>query len=120
MTLSQSGITLAHALVGWGLCGATMGIGLARLPLKRALVVHAVAAPLIFGLLSVLYFERFAYAGPLAIAAAFTGVVVVMDVLVVAMVIQRSFAMFRGVLGTWLPFGSIFGVTYLMGHLIRS
>ena len=52
MSLSQLAVALAHALAGWALCGATMGIGLAKTSLNRALVIHAVAAPIIFALIS--------------------------------------------------------------------
>jgi hypothetical protein len=38
-------IVLVHAFVGWALCAATMGIGLATLPLQTALIIHAIAAP---------------------------------------------------------------------------
>jgi hypothetical protein len=43
-------ITLAHGLAGWALCRATMGISMSRWPLAQALVIHAIAAPLIFAL----------------------------------------------------------------------
>jgi len=66
MPLSQVAVYLAHALAGWALCGATMGIGLAKTSLNRALVIHAVAAPIIFALISTIYFVYFAYSGALA------------------------------------------------------
>jgi hypothetical protein len=68
MTGTHLAITIAHALVGWALYGATMGIGLAKTTLKRALIIHAVAAPIIFGVISYLYFSRFVYTTPLAAA----------------------------------------------------
>jgi len=52
MSVSQIAIGLAHALAGWALCGATMAIGLAKTSLNRALVIHAIAAPIIFALVS--------------------------------------------------------------------
>jgi hypothetical protein len=109
---------MVHALVGWGLCGATMAIGLAKTSLDRALVVHAVAAPIIFGLVSAVYFTYFAYAAPLATALGFVAVVIAVDFFVVALVIQRDVSMFRSVLGTWLPFVLIFLSTYVVGGLI--
>ena len=107
------------ALVGWALCAATMGIGMAVVGLPEALVIHAVAAPIIFAGISVVYFRRFAHAKPLTIAAAFVAIVVFMDVLVVAMLVQRSFAMFTSFLGTWLPFLLIFVSTFLTGAVVR-
>jgi hypothetical protein len=52
----------------------------------------------------------------LATAAGFLAVVI-MDVFVVALLIQRKFTMFRSVLGTWLPFALIFASTYIVGRL---
>jgi hypothetical protein len=115
MSIRELTIALAHALVGWALCGATMGISMARTSLSRALAIHAVAAPVIFAAVSLVYFTCFAYSAPLATALGFVGVVIAMDVFVVALLIQRDFAMFRSVAGTWLPFGLIFLVTYLVG-----
>jgi hypothetical protein len=36
----------------------------------------------------------------------------------VAPVFERSYAMFRSVRGTWLPFGLIFLVTWIVGRRI--
>jgi hypothetical protein len=41
-------IILVHALIGWALCAATMGIGMATTSLQNALIVHAIGAPIIF------------------------------------------------------------------------
>lgn len=120
MAVDQVAITLAHAIVGWALCGATMGIGLAKTSLERALVIHAVAAPVIFGLLAALYFTFFGYVDPLAAAAGSVVVVIILDFFVVALLIQRDLAMFRSVPGTWLPFALIFLATYLIGRLTSA
>ena len=37
-----------------------------------------------------------------------TGVVMALDVFVVAPLFEGSYAMFRSVIGTWLPFAAIF------------
>ena len=37
-----------------------------------------------------------------------TGIVLALDAIVVAPLFERSFAMFRSVIGTWLPFAAIF------------
>jgi hypothetical protein len=42
-------------------------------------------------------------------------IVIGMDFFVVALLIQRDFAMFRSVLGTWLPFGMIFLSMFIVG-----
>jgi len=97
-----------------------MGIGIAISNLERAMIVHAVAAPVIFGAVFFIYFTYFGFVRPLAAAAAFAGIVIAMDLVVVAGLIQRSLEMFQSVWGTWLPFGLIFAASYAVGRVIRS
>jgi multisubunit Na+/H+ antiporter MnhC subunit len=106
------------ALIGWACCAAIMGIGLQVTTQSTTLLLHAIAAPLIFGALSAFYFTRFHYTSPLQTALIFTGVVIVMDTVVVALLLLHSFAMFASVEGTWLPFALIFASTYLVGVVI--
>ncbi|GAI77113.1 unnamed protein product [marine sediment metagenome] len=40
-------IILVHALIGWALCGATMGIGMVITSIENTLIIHAIAAPII-------------------------------------------------------------------------
>lgn len=108
-------ILLVHAMAGWALCGMIMTVALKLTTERRALVIHAVGAPIVFVLVSAVYFDAFHYTSPFETASVFVGVVVVMDAGLVAPVIEKSFAMFRSVLGTWLPFGLIFLATYLTG-----
>ncbi|MGO8950164.1 MAG: hypothetical protein ACLQUY_21410 [Ktedonobacterales bacterium] len=105
----------AHAVVGWALCAATMGIGLATLPLQSALIIHAVAAPIFFTGVSLFYFRRFNYTSPLQTAICFVAFVIAADFFIVALLINKSLAMFASPLGTWIPFALIFTSTYLAG-----
>ena len=66
--------------------------------------------------MSLVYFTRFGYAAPLATATIFVGVVITMDFFVVAMLINRSLAMFASPIGTWVPFGLTFTSTYMTGR----
>ena len=109
----KTGVILGLAFVGWALCAAIVGIGMSVTSLWNTLVIHAIGAPIIFALLSVLYFRKFNYTRPLVTAAIFTVFVMAMDFFVVALVIQRSLAMFGSILGTWAPFALIFLSTYL-------
>jgi hypothetical protein len=111
-------VILAHAFVGWALCAATMGIGMAVTTLDTTLVVHALGAPIFFTGVSLVYFRKFNYTTPLQTALWFLGLVVAMDFFLVAMLINRSFEMFTSLLGTWLPFALIFVSTYLTGYFI--
>ena len=108
-------IILIHALIGWALCGATMGIGMAITSIENALIIHAIAAPIIFTTISLIYFKKFNYTTPLQTAIIFVSFVVFMDVFVVALLIEKSFEMFTDILGTWIPFALIFFSTYLPG-----
>lgn len=115
------GIVLAiHAAVGWALCGAAMGIGLKVTTLRNALIAHAIAAPIIFVAVSFVYFSWFGATGPTVTAVIFVAVVIFLDVAVVALLIEKSFDMFRSVLGTWLPFVLIFLATWLTGMVMTS
>jgi uncharacterized membrane protein YjgN (DUF898 family) len=113
-------ILLIHAFVLWGICGAVMGIGMAVFGLQTALIIHAIAAPLISIVVSSLYFLKFNYTSPLATASVFLTVVVFMDLFLVALIISGSLDMFKSFVGTWLPFTLIFFASYLTGILWKK
>jgi hypothetical protein len=112
-------ILLAHAFIGWMLCAATMGIGMAVTSVNNALIIHAILAPIFFAGISWVYFRKFNYTPPLQTATIFIAFVIAMDFFVVAMLINRSFDMFTSVLGTWIPFALIFASTALAGVLAK-
>ena len=112
---------LIHAFVGWALCAATMGIGMATTSPNNALIIHAIGAPIFFFGVSFVYFKRFNYTSPLQTAIIFVGFVMVVDFFVVALLILKSLDMFASLLGTWIPFALIFASTYLTGlYMVRS
>ena len=112
---------LIHAFVGWALCAATMGIGMATTSPNNALIIHAVGAPIFFIIISLIYFKNFNYTSPLRTAIIFVGFVMIVDFFLVALVILKSLDMFASLLGTWIPFALIFASTYLTGlYLVRS
>lgn len=106
---------LAHAFIGWAMCAATMGISMATMEMKTALIVHAIGAPVFFAIASRCYFKNFNYTSPLQTALIFAGFVILMDFFVVALLIMSSLDMFTSWLGTWIPFILIFLSTYLTG-----
>lgn len=110
---------LAHAFVGWALCTASMGIGMAVTSVQNALIIHAIAAPIIFTTVSWFYFVKFAYTTPVQTAIVFTSFVILVDFFVVALLVQRSLEMFASPLGTWIPFALIFASTYLTGMYVE-
>ncbi len=120
MTPNKILILVAHAFVGWALCAATIGVGMAVTTVNNALIIHAIGAPIFFLGVSLFYFRKFNYTTPLQTASYFLAFVVAMDFFVVAMLINRSFEMFASILGTWLPFALIFASTYLTGSFVTG
>jgi hypothetical protein len=116
----QLTIILVLAFVGWILCGAIMGIGLAVTSQMNAVIVHALGAPIVLALISLFYFKKFRYTTPFQTAVIFVVFIILMDFFVVAIVINRSFDMFASLLGTWIPFVSIFLSTYLVGLYVKK
>lgn len=118
MSFGKIMILAAHAFVGWALCAATMGIGMTITTLQTALIIHAIGAPIFFAAVSLVYFSRFHFTTPLQTALIFVGFVMVVDFFVVALLINRSIAMFESLLGTWIPFILIFGSIFLTGTIV--
>jgi len=114
--LYRTAVIAVHALVGWAYCGTLIGIGRHLLPLHTTLVVHAIGAPVGFVVISLFYYRRFGHASPLQTAIAFLGIVIALDLFLVAPVIEKNYAMFTSPLGTWIPFALIFAATYFTGR----
>jgi hypothetical protein len=106
---------LVHAFIGWALCASTIGIGMATTSLQKALIIHAIGAPIYFAVVSLIYFIKFNFTTPLKTAVIFVGLVMAVDFFIVALMINRSLEMFASLLGTWMPFALIFTSTYLTG-----
>ena len=115
MNIKKAAVIFVHAIVGWGLCGAIIGIGRSVTTMENTLIIHAIGVPIIFGLLSWLYFAKFHYTTPLQTAVIFVSFAILMDVFVIAIFVEKSFAMFASILGTWIPFALIFISSYLTG-----
>lgn len=104
-------------LMLWGTCGAVMAIGRRLWILNVALRVHVAAAPAIAFALSAVHKMLAPEFNPVLRAMALTGFVVVLDAIVVAPLLERSYAMFRSFVGTWLPFAAIFLASLAAGLL---
>ncbi len=96
-----------------------MGVLLATASLETALIAHAVGAPIIFAAITAHLFLRSGGRPPIVVAGTFTAIVIALDALIVAWLIQRSFAMFSSALGTWVPFALIFVSAFVTGTLLR-
>lgn len=111
----EAGIIVLLGAVGWALCGAIVFIGRSVTDMQTTLIAHAIGAPIVFTLISMLYYSKFNYTTTLQTAFAFLAIVVLLDFFPVALVIERSMDMFYSVLGTWIPWALIFLSTYITG-----
>jgi hypothetical protein len=109
-----------HGVIGWAICGATVAIGRKVAPMTTTLIVHAVVAPLAFGLLTRNHVKRFPESSPPATAIFMVALVIGLDALVVAPLFEQSYEMFRSVLGTWLPFALIVTASYFAARAGRK
>ena len=108
-------IIIILGIVGWGLCGLSFYAGLSITSITGALIIHAIAAPIIFYFISLLYFKKFNYTTPIQTATIFLGIVILLDFFVVSLLINKNFDMFLSPIGTWIPFLLIFLSTFLTG-----
>lgn len=113
--IKKNFIILAFAFLGWLFCGTVIAIGKKVASLEAVLVIHAISAPVIFGIISAVYYKKFGGTSPLYTAVFFLLFIVSMDVFVVAPFFEKSYAMFRSILGTWIPFMLIFLSVYFTG-----
>ena len=112
-------IVLIHALIVWAVCGATISIGRSITTMKTTLIIHAIGAPIFAFVVSMFYYKKFNYTSPIWTAIFFLIVVIAMDAGLVAPVFEKSYEMFKSILGTWIPFLLIFLSTYITGIIIK-
>jgi hypothetical protein len=108
------------ALVLWGACGGVIAIGRKLWSIDTTLRVHLIAAAIFAFLVAAAHRALAPDFDPLLRAAAITTIVMLLDALVVAPLFERSYAMFRSVIGTWLPFVAIFAACWAAGVLARG
>jgi hypothetical protein len=107
---------VAHASVGWAACAALTGVLLQMFKAGVALGLHAVAVPVVFALVAQRYFRPRGARSAMSTALAFVAIVALLDLIIVAGLVQRNLAMFGSVIGTWVPFSLILAVTWLTGE----
>jgi len=110
-------VIAVFALIGWGICGAIINIGRKITTVENTLIIHAIAVPIVFGLLSFLYHRFFHFTQPVQTGLIFMISAIALDAGIIAPFAEKSYAMFTSILGSWIPFGSIFIATYLVGSL---
>jgi hypothetical protein len=111
---------IVFALGLWAACGGVIAIGRRLRSLDTPLRVHLVAAPVLAFLVAAAHRELAPTFDPLLRAAAVTILVMLLDALVVAPLFERSYAMFRSLIGTWLPFAAIFAACWAGGVSARG
>ena len=111
---------LGLGLVLWGACGAVIAVGRRVWTLQTTLRAHLIAAPILAFLVAAVHTRLAADLDPWLRALVLTGLVAFLDVAVVAPVFERSYAMFRSLIGTWIPFAAIFLASLAAGILIPA
>jgi uncharacterized membrane protein YhdT len=119
MNLKKIGVLLLFSLIGWALCGGVIAVGRSLTTMEATLIIHAVAVPVIFTILSWIYFKKFNYTSSLTTALSFLGVALFMDFFLIAIFIEKSFDMFKSAIGTWIPFALIVLSTYITGLIVK-
>jgi hypothetical protein len=93
-------------------------IGVSYTSVRNTLIGHAILAPLIFLVVSQIYFKKFHYTSPITTAAMFSICVFFLNFFVVPLLIAKSQDVLQGLFGMWIPIFFIFLVTYLIGEKI--
>ncbi len=109
---------VTHGVVGWLLCAAIMILTAALSTGTAALIVHAIAVPLVFAALAANYFRARGARDPLPTAVTWMVVFAALDLVLMAGVVQRSMEMFTSIAGTWLPFLLVFLATWGVGVMM--
>ena len=112
-------IVLIHAIIVWGLCGATISIGRSVTTMGTTLIIHAIVAPIFAFIVSLFYYKKFNYTTPIWTAIIYLITVIAMDAGLVAPIFEKSYEMFKSILGTWIPFTLIFLSTYITGLIFK-
>ena len=120
MKIIQLISVLFFGFIGQMGCWGLMIGGQAITTLENALVIHAIGAPIVFTLVSFIYFKTLNYTKPSTTAFTFVAVVVLIDFFIVSLLINQNFDMFLSPIGTWIPFALIFTTTYLTGTIVRK
>jgi hypothetical protein len=102
-------------LIGWALSEMTFYLARIHLGSYLSVLIHFVLSPLIFIILSYIYFRYINLTSALATAIFVTAILIGLDFFVVSLFIEKSFRMFTNVMVTWMPFLLIFLSVFLTG-----
>ncbi len=105
------GATLGWAVAGWIACGLVFAVARAAFGVGAAVVIHLLAAPAIGAAATLLTWRHPLHPGVAGTAATLAGTAALLDAIVVAPFLERSFAMFESPAGTWIPLALIFAAS---------
>ncbi len=97
------GATLRSAVGAWIACGLVFAVARAAFGVDAAVAIHLAAAPVIGAAATLLPWSHPRHPGIVATAATLAGTAALLDAVVVAPFLERSFAMFASPAGTWIP-----------------
>ncbi len=103
--------TIGWGIAGWMACGAIFIGARAAFGVSAAVVIHLAAAPIIGAAATLLLWKHPRHPGVVGTAATLAGTPALLDAIVVAPFLERSFAMFESLAGTWIPLALIFGAS---------
>jgi menaquinone-dependent protoporphyrinogen oxidase len=109
---------LVHALAGWAACALVMACLLSVTRANVALAIHAALAPIIFVGVARHYFHVPGAREPLQTAFVFVVTTALLDLVVIAGLLQHSLAMFTAIAGTWFPLVLVFLATWATGEIL--
>jgi len=115
-----AGATVGVAVLAWFACALTFAVTRALLGVGPAAAVHLAAAPVIGGMATWLLWRHPRHPGAAGTAITLAGTAALLDAIVVAPFLDRSFAMFGSALGTWLPLALISVGSAATGKLQRA
>ncbi|HEY6100467.1 MAG TPA: hypothetical protein VIW03_13610 [Anaeromyxobacter sp.] len=102
-----SGRALGWAAAAWAACGLTFAVGRAAGGVKAAIAIHLLAAPFVGAAATRLLWRHPRHPGVAATALTMAGTAALLDAIVVAPFLERSYAMFASLAGTWMPLALI-------------
>ena len=114
---ASAGRLIVHAVVGWAIC-ALMLLLAPLVGAGWAEGIRAIAAPIVFAGVAVLYFGQPGAREPLPAAVGFTGIFVVLDALIVATFVAHGFGMFGDIVASWVPYVLVFLAIWAVGAIM--
>jgi hypothetical protein len=112
------GPALRWAVGGWIACGLVFALARAMFGVNAAVVIHLLAAPVIGATVTLLLWNHPRHPWVAGTAATMAGAAALLDAIVVAPFLERSFAMFASLAGTWVPLALIFAASAATAALL--